>query len=87
MRTTPIEQYFLGIGLRTTPFDQYFMGIDFFKNWPNRVELVLKKYKLRTTPFDQYFLDLEVRTTHFEQYFLGFSQKLIKKCVELAQGS
>jgi hypothetical protein len=32
LRTTPIEQYFLGIELRTTPFDQYFLGIDFFEN-------------------------------------------------------
>ena len=54
LRTTPIEQYFLGGHLRTTPFDQYFLGIDFFKNLPNRVELVLKIIKLRTTPFEQY---------------------------------
>ena len=31
LRTTPIEQYFLGIDLRTTPFHQYFLGVDFFK--------------------------------------------------------
>ena len=27
VRTTPIDQYFLGVTLRTTPFDQYFLGI------------------------------------------------------------
>ena len=31
LRTTPIEQYFLGVQLRTTPFDQYYMGVALFK--------------------------------------------------------
>ena len=30
LRTTPIEQYFLGPHLRTTPIEQYFLG--FCKN-------------------------------------------------------
>ena len=32
LRTTPFEQYSIGIGLRTTPFSQYFLGVDFFKS-------------------------------------------------------
>ena len=62
LRTTPFEQYSIGIGLRTTPFSQYFLGVDFFKKWPNRVELIKK---VRTTPIDQYFLGVELRTTPF----------------------
>ena len=27
LRTTPIDQYFLGVEVRTTPFDQYFLGV------------------------------------------------------------
>ena len=35
LRTTPIEQYFLDLGLCTTPIEQYFLGFglfDFYKN-------------------------------------------------------
>ena len=45
LRTTPIEQYFLGIDLCTTPIEQYFLGFGLFQNWPNRVELALQKNK------------------------------------------
>jgi hypothetical protein len=48
----------MGRHLRTTPFDQYFLGVGIFKKVSNRVELALKDQKVRTTPFDQYFLGI-----------------------------
>ena len=42
--------------LRTTPIDQYYMGVGLFRILKKCIELVLKIKKVRTTPFDQYFL-------------------------------
>jgi hypothetical protein len=49
VRTTPIDQYFLGVHLRTTPFHQYYMGVGFFD-----FSRILQK--VRTTPFHQYYM-------------------------------
>jgi hypothetical protein len=33
VRTTPFDQYFLGIEVRTTPFEQYFLDIGLFEDF------------------------------------------------------
>ena len=57
LRTTPFDQYFLGVEVRSTPFDQYFLGF-------GKID-----QKVRTTPL---WAVLFRGSTFFDPLFINF---------------